>query len=69
MAKTYIFVDAVDSDFEFDEGGQFYINTNGEQVYISKTAVVTRLDRGTNNIMMMQAEIAELKELLRRNTK
>lgn len=63
--RTLLILEKVEA-VEHDAEGHFYFNPNGEKVYISKTAITTFMPRGTQNVTAMAAEIAELKQEIRR---
>lgn len=63
--RTLLIIEKVD-DVHHDSDGFYYTNENQEKIYISNTAITTFMPRGTQNVMFLNAEIAELKEKLRR---
>ena len=65
LTKTLLIIDKVQK-IERDKGGEFYMNERGEKCYISKSATAQYLRRNSTNVLELQAQIAELKSLLRK---
>jgi len=63
--RTLLIIDKAPELIE-DETGIYYFNERGDKITPSPTSVITYLHFGSTNLMDMQAEIALLKEQIRK---
>ena len=63
--RTILIIDKSEEGLVTGDHKPYYINEKNQKIEVSSSSVVTYLTRGTQNVLALQAEIAELKARIR----